>query len=69
MPGFELYGHEEKKEFNIILLDEPDSHIHHVLQKKLLDIFEKFSQKNQVFVTTHNEALIRAAKPEWVFNL
>jgi AAA15 family ATPase/GTPase len=60
---------EENKDLNLILLDEPDSHIHHVLQKKLLDIFESFGQNSQVFVTTHNEALIRAAKSEWVFHL
>jgi predicted ATP-binding protein involved in virulence len=60
---------EDRRDLNLVLLDEPDSHIHHVLQKKLLDVFEKFGQNSQVFVTTHNEALIRAAKSEWVFHL
>jgi AAA15 family ATPase/GTPase len=60
---------EENRDLHLILLDEPDSHIHHALQKRLLRTLENFTSKEQVFLTTHNEALIRAAKPQWVFHL
>ncbi|MEO0042018.1 MAG: hypothetical protein RL329_1466 [Bacteroidota bacterium] len=60
---------EDKKDLNLILLDEPDSHIHHLLQTRLLTTIEKFAVTAQIFLTTHNEALIRNAKPEYVFHI
>jgi predicted ATP-dependent endonuclease of OLD family len=60
---------EDKKDLNLILLDEPDSHIHHTLQKRLLETLEKWAVNAQIFLTTHNESLIRSAKPEYVFHI
>ncbi|AEV32205.1 hypothetical protein Oweho_1200 [Owenweeksia hongkongensis DSM 17368] len=60
-----LHLYESKKELNIILLDEPDSHIHRDIQKRLLS-FLKLSDV-QVFLTTHNESLIRSANPNNLF--
>ncbi|WP_417237277.1 ATP-dependent nuclease [Bizionia paragorgiae] len=60
-----LHLYESKKELNIILLDEPDSHIHRDIQKRLLN-FLKISDV-QVFLTTHNESLIRSANPNNIF--
>jgi AAA15 family ATPase/GTPase len=60
---------EDKKDLNLILLDEPDSHIHHLLQTRLLATLEKFAVSAQIFLTTHNESLIRNAKPEYVFHI
>ncbi len=60
---------EDRKDLNIILLDEPDSHIHHALQKRLIETLEKFTDNSQVFLTTHNTALLQTAKLEWVFHL
>lgn len=60
--------HEQKSEINLILLDEPDSHIHRGLQVKLLTILNR-SDNTQIFITTHNESLIRDAQPEWLFHL
>jgi len=60
-----LHLFESKKELNIILLDEPDSHIHRDIQKRLLQ-FLKISEV-QVFLTTHNESLIRSANPNNLF--
>ncbi|MFY7798602.1 MAG: ATP-dependent nuclease [Dolichospermum sp.] len=57
------------KDLNLILLDEPDSHIHREIQSRLLQILLRFSQENQVFVTTHNEALIRSANVSNLFHL
>ena len=49
-------------------MDEPDSHIHRLLQRRLLNILAG-TVSTQVFMTTHNEALIRDADPNWVFHL
>lgn len=45
---------------NILLLDEPDSHLHSNLQIKLFKYLEKESQseKKQIFIITHNTTLI-----------
>jgi predicted ATPase len=59
----------EPKDLNLILLDEPDSHIHREIQGRLLQVLTKFSSGNQIFLTTHNEALIRSADPSQLFHL
>ena len=59
----------ESKDLNLILLDEPDSHIHREIQGRLLQVLTKFSSGNQIFLTTHNEALIRSANPSHLFHL
>ena len=65
-----LYSHEQNTDFNLILLDEPDSHIHYDIQKRLLIILTKFSQqRNQLLITTHNEALIRSSELSHLFHL
>jgi len=57
------------KDFNIVLLDEPDSHIHREIQKKLTELLTKFSKTNQIFISTHNESLIRSASYNHLFHL
>jgi hypothetical protein len=65
-----LYSPEQNTDFNLILLDEPDSHIHYDIQKRLLSILTKFSQqRNQLLITTHNEALIRSSNLHHLFHL
>jgi len=65
-----LYSPEQNTDFNLILLDEPDSHIHYDIQKRLLIILSKFSQqRNQLLITTHNEALIRHSDLHHLFHL
>lgn len=59
----------ESKDLNLILLDEPDSHIHREIQGRLLQVLTTFSAGNQIFLTTHNEALIRSANPSHLFHL
>lgn len=54
-----LYSAEQQPDLNLILFDEPDSHIHREVQKRLLDRLQQFSPTSQVFLTTHNESLIR----------
>ncbi|MEA2028909.1 MAG: AAA family ATPase, partial [Campylobacterota bacterium] len=61
--------YESKKDLNIILLDEPDSHIHRDIQKRLMKVLEQSSQNTQIFISTHNESLIRSSKPTQIFHL
>lgn len=60
-----LHLHESRKALNIILLDEPDSHIHRDIQKRLIKYLMQVEV--QVFLTTHNESLIRSARPDSLF--
>ncbi|WP_060825493.1 ATP-dependent nuclease [Sulfurospirillum cavolei] len=59
---FEIFASlyvKEKNEngLNIILIDEPDSHIHADLQVKVLEELQS-EQNRQIFVITHNDRLI-----------
>jgi AAA15 family ATPase/GTPase len=58
-----------KTDLNILLLDEPDSHIHRDIQRRLVEVFNKYGDRLQTFLTTHNESLIRSAAPHQVFHL
>ncbi|TAE74878.1 MAG: hypothetical protein EAZ85_03865 [Bacteroidetes bacterium] len=60
---------EPSTNLNIILLDEPDSHIHRDIQKRLIETLVRFAKNQQIFITTHNEALIRETLPENLFHL
>ncbi|SFV58043.1 hypothetical protein MNB_SV-12-802 [hydrothermal vent metagenome] len=61
--------YESPKDLNLILLDEPDSHIHRDIQKRLMKVLMDFSENIQIFISTHNESLIRSSKPEQIFHL
>jgi len=58
-----LYAPEKTRDLNLILFDEPDSHIHRDIQKRLIDTVLRFSTNTQIFLTTHNETLIRQVPP------
>lgn len=65
-----LASYEEQKDLNVILLDEPDSHIHRDIQKRLIEVFMgQHGATNQIFITTHNESLIRSVPPENIFHV
>jgi predicted ATP-dependent endonuclease of OLD family len=64
-----FYSENGKKDCNLVLLDEPDSHIHRAIQQRLLLLLTRFTQNSQVFLSTHNEALIRSASVEQLFHL
>lgn len=61
--------YEDNHELNLVLLDEPDSHIHRDIQKRLISYLMTRSRDNQLIVTTHNESLIRSTRPEHLFHL
>ena len=64
-----LYAPEQEKDLNLILFDEPDSHIHRDIQKRLIETVTIFSNKTQIFLTTHNETLIRQIPLHQLFHL
>jgi len=65
-----LYSPDDaRKDVKFILLDEPDSHIHRAIQERLLIVLKQFTKNTQLFLSTHNEALIRSASLEHLFHL
>lgn len=65
-----LTSYEEQKDLNVILLDEPDSHIHRDIQKRLIEVLiGQQGVNNQLFITTHNESLIRSVPPKNIFHV
>lgn len=61
--------YEEKTDLNLVLLDEPDSHIHRDIQKRLIQVLLKNSNSAQIFITTHNESLLRSTSPNNIFHI
>lgn len=64
-----LYAPEQRTDLNLILFDEPDSHIHRDIQKRLLDKLSRFSPQSQIFLTTHNESFIRQVSLNHLFHI
>lgn len=65
-----LFGSEADKDLNLVLLDEPDSHIHRSIQQRLIETLGNFrATPTQVFLTTHNEALIESVNPDCLFHI
>lgn len=55
-------------DFQIVLFDEPDSHIHRDIQKKLISTLMR-DNKFQLFMTTHNESFIRNSSEKNLFHI
>ena len=53
---------------SLILLDEPDAHLHVLLQKQLYDILRRLchERKGQLLIATHSEVLIDNTSPEQI---
>jgi len=53
---------------SLILLDEPDAHLHVLLQKQLYDILRHLchERKGQLLIATHSEVLIDNTSPEQI---
>lgn len=60
---------DERRDLNLILLDEPDSHIHRDIQERLIQTLNRAASNNQVVITTHNESLIRSAQLSNLFHV
>lgn len=53
---------------NILLIDEPDSHIHLTLQKRLMEELKELSD-NQTFIISHNDGFVSETKDGELFYL
>lgn len=62
-----LYGYKPA----VILLDEPDAHLHVSLQREILTYFEQKSHERniQFLIATHAEELIRGVNPTQIISL
>lgn len=58
-------------EIDVLLLDEPDAHLHPSLQDQLLDFLRDLSNADgaQIFVATHSTEILRNAEPEVIFHV
>lgn len=54
---------------SIVLMDEPDAHMHPALVKNFIEIIKKLSDKTQFLLTTHSVPLIEAVELNKIFNL
>jgi len=48
----------ELKESKVLFIEEPELHLHPGLENKLRDKFIDFSNKNQIFITTHSREFL-----------
>lgn len=55
--------------YTVLLLEEPEIHLHPALQKKLLYIFEHENIDNQIFMTTHSPIFIRPTNLHELFRV
>lgn len=59
---------DSNSDLKMILFDEPDSHIHRNIQKKLIEILLR-EGNFQLFLTTHNESFIRNVDENSLFHI
>jgi predicted ATPase len=59
------------REIDILLLDEPDAHLHPSLQGQLLEFLRDLAAANgtQVLIATHSTEILRNAEPEVIFHV
>jgi ABC-type nitrate/sulfonate/bicarbonate transport system ATPase subunit len=58
------------REGTILLLDEPDAHLHVILQKEVYDVIRHVASDrgSQLVIATHSEVLLDASSPEQVIS-
>lgn len=54
---------------SIILIDEPEISLHPKWQQKILKVYEKIGENNQIIIATHSPHIVSSAKAESVFLL
>lgn len=64
-----LTQEEEKNNRIILLVDEPEMHLHPQFQKKLLDALKEISKKTEVFISTHSPYFIDPDIIEGIYRL
>ena len=62
-----LYG----QEVDVLLLDEPDAHLHATLQQELLSRLQEYVSSNdiQILISTHSVEMIKMANLENIFSM
>lgn len=55
---------------SVLLLDEPDAHLHFILQREIFDLLRSvaLSRRCQLVVATHAEVLLDDAEPEQIYS-
>ncbi len=48
----------------ILLVDEPENSLHPSWQQKILNLYKKTGENNQVFIATHSPFIISSSPPE-----
>lgn len=56
---YSFYMSQQSGKNLIILIDEPELHLHPSLQQKFVDFILSISQKTQIFLTTHSPLLVK----------
>ena len=56
-------------EIDIILLDEPDAHLHPSLQIDMINELKKIGKDKQILIATHSSEIIKYVEPETILNL
>ena len=56
------------REGSILLIDEPDAHLHILLQDKMYSQLREYARENgsQLIISTHSESLIRIVEPHYL---
>lgn len=52
---------------SVVLMDEPDAHMHPSLVKQFVELLRKLSDRTQFFLTTHSIPLIEAVDAEHIY--
>ncbi|MDX6369182.1 MAG: hypothetical protein QOG93_684 [Gaiellaceae bacterium] len=55
---------------SVLLLDEPDAHLHVILQKEMHDVLRRVAsdRRSQLIIATHSEVLLDATSPDRVIS-
>lgn len=65
-----LFGFLYARPASVLLLDEPDAHLHVILQKQIFEKLKKISvsEQCQLLIATHSEVLVDGTAPEWILS-
>ena len=56
---YSFYLSRQSKKQLIVLIDEPELHLHPKLQEKLVNLLLEFSKEVQIFLSSHSPLLVK----------